>query len=474
MYANLPIISIYRWMQSLSKASEEVFAMREAQSSASKDVTQILTALNNLNFSFQDLGSLYHGIDSEMREVRRNLLDHERQAVLDWICRSGDTSTLHNRAGEKRHPDSGLWFLESADFAGWMASPGFFWLHGIPGCGKTVLCSTIIKAIQDIRLETTTIKLAYFYFNFQDTDKQDVAVVLRSLIKQLCAGELKFPQEVTDLYDRYKPVNQEPGVEDLISTILATIDHLKKKEVYVVMDTLDEFPEKAGDKRMQSLLDLIKQMIEHGAKNLHILATSRNEHDIRATLEDLAMEDPFKKLPSRLKDSIEERLAEGAQGMFRWVVCQLDILETCRTAKAIREALADLPKTLDATYTRILKDISEEDIDQTLSILQWLGFSEGLLTIQELAEAAIVRPGAGAIDPDVKFLDSSDVLQICRSLVSVMKEIITIRDLEADHEMVRFAHFSVQEYLTSNRSGSFSISAMSAYTYIGESCLSYL
>jgi hypothetical protein len=39
---------------------------------------------------------------------------------------------------------------------------------------------------------------------------------------------------------------------------------------------------------------------------------------------------------------------------FRWAVCQLDTLRACKKVSAVRKALAQLPKTLDETYARIL------------------------------------------------------------------------------------------------------------------------
>jgi hypothetical protein len=51
-----------------------------------------------------------------------------------------------------------------------------------------------------------------------------------------------------------------------------------------VTETLDEFPENSAKSRRQELLDRIKRMVERESECLHILAMSRNEHDIRATL----------------------------------------------------------------------------------------------------------------------------------------------------------------------------------------------
>jgi hypothetical protein len=179
--------------------------------------------------------------------------------------------------------------------------------------------------------------LAYFYFDFQDTKKQDVIILLCSLIRQLCAGETKLPEEVHKLHDRYKPTGHTPTVEELTSTLYGVIRYLKK-EIYIIMDALDEYPEE--NSKRQELLVQIERMVEQRLENLHILATSRNETDIRATLGDLAGggipipiqsskvdadikmyvktclgKDPFKKRRNNVKESIETKLADGAHGM---------------------------------------------------------------------------------------------------------------------------------------------------------------
>jgi hypothetical protein len=156
------------------------------------------------------------------------------------------------------------------------------------------------------------------------------------------------------------------------------------------------------------------------------------------------------------------------------VVCQFDILRNCKTGNDVKKALADLPKTLDETYARILNAISEDDRGRARSILQWLSFSARHLTLQEVAEAAVLRPGDDPINPDDRLDDAEDVLRICHSLVSLSREKIWICGKRIECDVVRFAHFSVQEYLMSDRSGSFTISDKEAHNYIGESCISYL
>lgn len=117
----------------------------------------------------------------------------------------------------------------------------------------------------------------------------------------------------------------------------------------------------------------------------------------------------------------------------------------------MRSALKELPPTLDDTYGRILRNIHSNDIEDAQSILKWLAFAERALTLEEIAEAAVIRPTKKPVDPEDKLIDLLDVLQICRGLVSLTEEPVIICGIRQDCRVVRFAHFSVKEYLTSGR-----------------------
>jgi ATP/maltotriose-dependent transcriptional regulator MalT len=164
-----------------------------------------------------------------------------------------------------------------------------------------------------------------------------VATLLRSLLRQLCAGENDLPEEAHALYTRYRDIGHDPPVGELTDALLSVIDGLKK-EVYLIMDALDEYPEISNESQRQELLDLIKQIVEHESEILHVLVTSRSEPDIRAALGALAgrgtsiqrgevdadirvyvrtqlKNDTFARLPQNLKQDIEENLGKKANGM---------------------------------------------------------------------------------------------------------------------------------------------------------------
>lgn len=164
---------------------------------------------------------------------------------------------------------------------------------------------------------------------------------------------------------------------------------------------------------------------------------------------------------------------------FRWVVCQLDTLRACNKVSAIKKALEQLPPTLDETYERILRAIEPNDTAEAYHILQWLAFAERPLMLEEVAEAAVTRGDGGPFDPEDRLFDPFEVMRICKSLLSLSDETLTICGRVISGQFVRFAHFSVKEYLLSSRvlegdAETFHVDTESSHQQIGQSCLSIL
>jgi hypothetical protein len=145
-------------------------------------------------------------------------------------------------------------------------------------------------------------------------------------------------------------------------------------------------------------------------------------------------------------------------------VCQLDALRKCLTLIEVREALKLLPKTLDETYARILCSIDKEGHGKhAFKVLQWLAYSTRPLRIEEIAEViAVDIEGDLRFNPENRLREPQDILTICSSLV-------TTAGLE-----LRLAHFSVKEYLVSNRVRTEYSIARCAHDHIAQTCITYL
>jgi ankyrin repeat protein len=131
------------------------------------------------------------------------------------------------------------------------------------------------------------------------------------------------------------------------------------------------------------------------------------------------------------------------------VFCQLEMLRNC-LPKNVRRILRELPASLDETYERMLREILEVNADDVYRLLQCIAVSTRPLGVDELAEVLALNfdaasEGIPALDEDLRSGDEEqDVLSACSSLIAV------VNDTWGDR-VVQFAHFSVKEFLTSDR-----------------------
>jgi ankyrin repeat protein len=163
---------------------------------------------------------------------------------------------------------------------------------------------------------------------------------------------------------------------------------------------------------------------------------------------------------------------------FRWAVCQLDTLENCRDYRTLQTALSSLPKTLDETYSRIIRGIPEEDKDNAIRILQFLTYSERPLSIEEAVDAlAVDTKGEEYFNAKYRMPDPSEILYNCSSLmVLVSAEDDPYNDGNKTAKL-QLAHYSVKEYLTSNlvdRNIAQDFQEIAAKASIATVCLAYL
>ena len=162
---------------------------------------------------------------------------------------------------------------------------------------------------------------------------------------------------------------------------------------------------------------------------------------------------------------------------FRWVFCQLAVLQHC-LAPSIRQTLDELPQTLDETYARVLSQIPHSSQDHAQRMLQCLMVTLRPLRVEELAELlAFEFKARGAVPKYRSDWKPNDqvgaVLSTCSSLISIVDD--------KDSQIVQFSHFSVKEFLMSDRLisslGDFSqyqILPRPAHTILAQACLGCL
>jgi hypothetical protein len=131
--------------------------------------------------------------------------------------------------------------------------------------------------------------LAYFYFDFKDTAKQDSRALLSSLLIQLSDQSDIFCGALSSLYAAHKQGSEQPTNESLAGCLKDVLKTAGQVPIYFVIDALDECPNDSGiPSSREKVLKLVKELIGLHYPNLRLCVTSRPEFDILTTLGTLA------------------------------------------------------------------------------------------------------------------------------------------------------------------------------------------
>ena len=114
---------------------------------------------------------------------------------------------------------------------------------------------------------------------------------------------------------------------------------------------------------------------------------------------------------------------------------------------SIRKALNELPITLDETYERMLQGIPKQKFEHARRLFQCLVVAARPLRVEELAEIFAIDFGPDYVPNLVAGWRPENpeeaVLSTCSTFITVIDD--------CGSKIVQFSHFSVKEFLTSNR-----------------------
>ncbi|KAF8502067.1 hypothetical protein F5888DRAFT_1607906, partial [Russula emetica] len=424
-----------------------------------------------------------------------------RDSVHKWLS-PPDPSTNHNIACGTRHKKMASWFFEGSTFQEWKSTGSLLWVHGKPGSGKSVLCSTVIQDIEAM-CKAGNASIAYFYFDFRDANKQGPRDLLLSLLTQLSASSNPRCDILSNLYFAHDEGKKQPSDSALAECLKEMVALPDQCPIYLIIDALDESSNTFGiPSPRERVLELVQELVELGLAHLRICVTSRPEIDIRDVLAPLAplrvslhdqsgqkkdiveyvksvvysnSEPIMRRWKAEDKELVVEVLSERADGMFRWIFCQLETLRHC-LPPSVRRTLDELPESLDETYERVIKEIKRPNRDHALRLLQCLVVAIRPLRVEELAEVLAVdfddTEGMPKLNTNWRWEDQEQaLLSSCSSLIAVVES--------DESRIVQFSHFSVKEFLTSTRlatssggASHYHIALEPAHTILAQACMS--
>ncbi|KAJ7208362.1 ankyrin repeat-containing domain protein [Mycena pura] len=419
------------------------------------------------------------------------LVDEKTRSKLDqWIRPPLHVADSQRNAANKRHPETGLWFLERIEFREWIYAPSsFLWLHGISGSGKTVLRLTVPTSSSGIidTIHDRAEHYVFFYFDTNDPEQQTVTHLLCSLVTQLSIRSNPPDGKLGALWTSHANGQKLLTDVELISdALLPLLKDFDQKPVYIVLDALDECSDRPG------LLRLISTVLDAKLLSVHILVTSRPEVQagrpelvklaVSVSLENCVEGDIELYLAEVLsnesgwiyekRDQIKRGLLEHSSGMFRLVALQLDEVRNCDGRRSqLEKVLKNMPDSLNTIYDRILQKITNPDMRSTVCrTMNWLIFSRQAMTLHEITDALAFNFEHKPLCFDTEERMGPDaLLAACAGFVVVSQDV---------ERTIKLAHSSVKEYFlgpTGTRlSGDCEISEQAAHHLLAWTCISYL
>lgn len=258
--------------------------------------------------------------------------DRHVEKLHRWLS-PADPSTNATRARERRHAGTGSWLLESAALCEWEAGKRHhLWLFGLAGCGKTVLSSTILDHLE----ETGAYLTLQFFFDFNDTRKQTLEDLLRSLAFQLYHSGTGATKILDRLFTSSDDGRRQPDISALSACVESILQ--SPQRIAIVLDALDECTT-----RDKLLFWIGRLSSSSNAKDTKLVVTGRPEAEFRREIPRLFGEDNCmllskeavnadirsyvdhelhqrpdfkeKKIPYDLLDQIRSQVGDGADGM---------------------------------------------------------------------------------------------------------------------------------------------------------------
>jgi len=400
---------------------------------------------------------------------------HKHRNNVWGNCRS--TRTLILRSSES-FEGTGRWFLDHERYNQWLAQPSsFLWLCGSPGAGKSVLMSTVIRDLEKTRRAEELV--VYYFANGNYRGVSTAKAILCSML-----GQLLFRKPVQNSFAEVLPLLNDviaAGSSLSVTSIAWLFSKIRHKlrsheTLYLLLDGLDEVIDNPSEREL--VLELIDQASRHDpnhqikcfiSSRSTFFGTSLPKGALRVDLDShpltrndmsLYVQDSLHKFvfayPSRDIKDLEERVLNLASGSF--LLLHLILQQAGSGGSNSRAGFKDLLVRLSdfseielgRIYDGMLAGIENGNKEAALSMLRWVTFAARPLELHELL-VLYKQTGVETKEEDISTISAGLLIN--------------------SGNQIRFAHFSVREYLESHLSETWEALSDEANEKIAHTCL---
>lgn len=159
--------------------------------------------------------------------------------------------------------------------------------YNIDVCGSSSIIKKLSKMFNKDNARTKVLVYWYFRSDVEETKRMDIFLV--SLIRQLATQCQGFADDkLLKWFRHHQNSGQLPDDPNELFRHLKRFISKLEKDVFIVLDGLDKVADRQRITKSSplKLLDIIKRLMKQGYPNLHLLLASRDEKDIRLSLEE--------------------------------------------------------------------------------------------------------------------------------------------------------------------------------------------
>lgn len=360
------------------------------------------------------------------------------------------------------------WVSDMPEFAKWRTSARksnerVLWIQGGPGVGKSTLSAYLVTVLKRAYPESI---VAYFFCKAGQSGLMVVSDIVRTLAYQCTEKDATARSRLESLKRENFPIDRKIDLDFMVRKILREPLDSVSKDMYVVLDGLDEVDAETASTRNPEINVLIRTLADFCSStkiSMRLMMISRPQTDVVQVLPTVIVrtvgskdtaDDMQEYITKQLQASplLQKRFDDAqvnpleyftkhANGMFLWVTLafqQLLVIKSKAGFKHCLERLSTATNDMSKLYLEILLKIEGEDRQWLKEILHWVFVAQREPNIEFLRLATEYT-----IDDELE--NFQHFLEIeCGSLLQFIRE----SDLWTT---VQFVHETFRSFLTDSR-----------------------
>ena len=324
------------------------------------------------------------------------------------------------------------------------------------GCGKSVLSSFLVDHLRSEISELKTPALVSHFFLKDNSAQGDAKNVLCALLDQIFIDSPGLLQHAFKEYELYGSTILE-NFDALWKILLSLLQDKTRKDIFLVLDGLDECADLTKRDLIQSIVKLYKSLMQPPSQSigkskctvrdlpfLKLFIASRPDNQIKAVFEDiprlrgeneieainhdisLVVNHSLQKLniPAQFKPSVQTELINGADRTHLWTSLVLKFLKDALINGVSENDIHSILDSRDiyVLYIHMLRRSSNPV--QARLLLQILLAAERPLTLDEMNIALSIKPShqtLASIMSELKHPAENYIFSLCGHFIRIIR-----------------------------------------------------